>query len=40
MPFEFNGVDSWVCAYKDNSGHLAAAITPEMNEMISWVKQH
>ena len=38
LPFNMNGKDSWVCLYKDQSGHLASAVTPTM-DVASLAKQ-
>ncbi|KTC85438.1 DUF4949 domain-containing protein [Legionella drozanskii] len=38
LPFNMNGKDSWVCLYKDQSGHLASAVTPSM-DVASLAKQ-
>jgi hypothetical protein len=40
VPFNVEGQDSWVCLYKDSSGHSAGAITPAMPFLHSWVIHH
>ncbi|KTD56580.1 hypothetical protein Lsan_2740 [Legionella santicrucis] len=37
---DIEGQDSWVCLYKDRSGHSAATITPAMAYLHSWIAHH
>lgn len=40
MAINIEGQDSWVCLYKDSSGHSAATITPAMSYLHSWIAHH
>ncbi|WP_131783118.1 DUF4949 domain-containing protein [Legionella gresilensis] len=39
-PFEIQGQESWVCAYKDGSGHSAATVTPVLPFFRSLITHH
>ncbi|STY28339.1 hemin binding protein Hbp [Legionella wadsworthii] len=38
--FNMDGQDSWICGYKDRSGHTAATITPTMPFLHSGLIHH
>ncbi|WP_115705519.1 DUF4949 domain-containing protein [Legionella sainthelensi] len=40
LGINIEGQDSWVCLYKNNSGHSAATITPALSYLRSWIAHH
>lgn len=40
MAYEVDGQDSWVCLYKDKSGHSTVTITPTMHYLHTWIAHH
>ncbi|WP_419421469.1 hypothetical protein ACNVED_16200 (plasmid) [Legionella sp. D16C41] len=40
LPCNVEGPDSWICLYKDGSGHAAATITPVIPYLHSWISHH